>query len=78
MWPRPLKTTISSLDAVDATEEMDGEREGLRIVIWARAFGLPSNGESELKPGGEGVTGTATFSLMVPSKQPALTKEIGR
>jgi hypothetical protein len=72
VWPRPLKTTTSSLDALDATDEAtEGEREGLRSVIWARASVL--NGD-----GGADTTKSGTFSFMVPTRQPALTKEMGR
>ena len=70
---RPLKTTISSLDAAESAGE------GLRIVIWARASvaaGLRGGvGEAD----GAGASGSrgGSRSRTVPSKQPALTKAMG-
>ena len=65
----------SSLDALEAA---DGAGEGLRIVIWARASVATGLRGGEAAVGaGAGGSGTGSFSLTVPSKQPALTKAMG-
>jgi hypothetical protein len=70
VWPRPLKTTTSSLDA----EETEAAGDGLRIVIRARSS--VSSGEDLGEGGMAGATG-ASFSSSVPTSMPAETKAMG-